>query len=130
MLAYVGNGPYCYANSAAMLLESGGEAVDPRLIEALTGVGLGAFWLTKSQTFFLSGRTSDPDVGVSPAFALLGFEVVEEVEADGSAMPIAALELQPLQGAVMLGPLDLANSRTIQPRVERTGSIALSSPLR
>ncbi len=33
---------YCYANSAAMLLSGIGEAVSPRLIEALTGVGLGA----------------------------------------------------------------------------------------
>lgn len=49
ILDYVGNGPYCYANSAAMLLESAGESIEPRLGEVLSGVGLGAFWLAESQ---------------------------------------------------------------------------------
>ena len=65
MLAYIGNGPYCYANSASMLLESAGESIEPRLIEVLSGVGLGACWIAESQTLFLSGWTSVPDVGVS-----------------------------------------------------------------
>ena len=64
MLAYIGNGPYCYANSAAMLLESAGVSVAPRLIEVLSGVGLAACWVAESQTLFLSGWTSTPDVGL------------------------------------------------------------------
>ena len=52
MLTYIGNGPYCYANSASMLLESAGEYVEPRLIEILSGVGLGACWIAESQTLF------------------------------------------------------------------------------
>ncbi|MCY3801982.1 MAG: hypothetical protein OXG46_10430 [Chloroflexi bacterium] len=28
MLTYVGDGPYCYANSGSMLLESAGESVE------------------------------------------------------------------------------------------------------
>ena len=107
MLTYLGNGPYCYANSAAMLLENAGEFVEPRLIEVLSGVGLGAFWLAESQTLFLSGWASPPDVGVSRSFGLLGFEVAEEAEADGSDMPIEALKLQLQEGPVMLGPLDM-----------------------
>ena len=106
MHTYIGNGPYCYANSASMLLESAGESVEPRLIEVLSGVGLGAWWLPESQTLFLSGCTA-PDTGVSQSFRLLGFEVVEEAEPDGAPMPLEELNLQLREGPVMLGPLDL-----------------------
>ena len=107
MLSYVGNGPYCYANSAAMLLESAGESVKPRVIEVLSGVGLGAIWVAESQTLFLSGLASAPDVGLSRSFGLLGFNVEEEAESDGVAIPIDALELQLDNGPVLLGPLDM-----------------------
>ncbi len=107
MQTYIGSGAYCYADSAAMLLESAGESVEPRLIEVLSGVGLGAFWIAKSQLLFLSGWTSAPDVGLSRAFELLGFEVAEEVEADGDPMPMEALEIQLRQGPALLGPLDM-----------------------
>ena len=107
MLGYIGNGPYCYANSAAMLLDSVGETVEPRLLEVLSGVGLGAFWLAESQTLFLSGWASMPDVGVSRAFGLLGFEVAEEAESDGAPMPAEALARQLDSGPVLLGPLDM-----------------------
>ena len=107
MLTYVGNGPYCYANSASMLLESAGESLEPRLIEVLSGVGLGASWVPESQTLFLSGWASVPDVGLSRSFGLLGFEVAEEAELDGAPMPVVALNLQLSEGPVMLGPLDM-----------------------
>ena len=107
MLTYIGNGPYCYANSASMLLESAGESIEPRLVEALSGVGLGAFWIPESQTLFLSGWTSVPDVGVSRSFGLLGFEVAEDAELDGDPMPVEALNLQLSEGPMMLGPLDM-----------------------
>ena len=107
MISYVGNGPYCYANSAAMLLESAGESVEPRVIEVLSGVGLGAFWVAESQTLFLSGLASAPDVGLSRSFGLLGFDVDEEAESDGDAIPIDALNLQLGKGPVLLGPLDM-----------------------
>ena len=106
MHTYIGNGPYCYANSASMLLESAGESIEPRLIEVLSGVGLGAWWLSASQTLFLSGWTV-PDTGVSQSFRLLGFEVAEEAEPDGAPMPLEVLHLQLREGPVMLGPLDL-----------------------
>ena len=106
MHTYIGNGPYCYANSASMLLESAGESIEPRLIEVLSGVGLGAWWLPESQTLFLSGCTA-PDTGVSQSFRLLGFEVVEAAEPDGAPMPLEELNLQLVEGPVMLGPLDL-----------------------
>ena len=105
--SYIGNGPYCYANSAAMLLESAGESVEPGVIEVLSGVGLGAFWVAESQTLFLSGLASEPDVGLSRSFELLGFDVAEEAESDGDVIPIDALKLQLGKGPVLLGPLDM-----------------------
>ena len=107
MLIYIGNGSYCYADSAAMLLESAGESIEPRIIEVLSGVGLGACWLVESQTLFLSGLGSEPDVGLTRSFGLLGFRVSEEAESDGSAMPIEALSLQLGEGPAILGPLDM-----------------------
>ena len=107
MLAYLGNAPYCYANSAAMLLESAGESVEPRVVEVLSGVGLGACWLAESQTLFLSGLGSEPDVGLTRSFGLLGFNVNEEAESDGDAMPVDALALQLSEGPAILGPLDM-----------------------
>ena len=71
------------------------------LIEVLSGVGLGAFWIPESQTLFLSGWASAPDVGVSRSFGLLGFEVAEDAELDGDPMPVEALNLQLSEGPVM-----------------------------
>ena len=107
MLGYIGNGAYCYANSGAMLLEGVGESIEPRTIEVLSGVGLGACWVAESQTLFLSGWASPPDVGVSRAFGLLGFQVAEEAESDGAPMPAHALARQLDEGPVVLGPLDM-----------------------
>lgn len=111
MQTYVGNGHYCWANSTAMLLESAEASIEPRLIEVLSGVGLGAFWLDGPSLLFLSGRASPPDIGVSRALELLGFGVQEAAEADGAALSIDALagllETGLAQGPVMLGPLDM-----------------------
>ena len=122
ILTCVGNGPYCYANSASMLLESAGESVEPRLIEVLSGVGLGAFWIPESQTLFLSGWASAPDVGVSRSFGLLGFEVAEDAELDGDPMPVEALNLQLSEGPVMLGPLDMGEL-SYQPSVRGANGV-------
>jgi hypothetical protein len=46
-----GNGAYCCANAASMLLSTIGEDVDPSLIEVLSGVGLGAFSFEQKNLF-------------------------------------------------------------------------------
>ena len=114
MYPYIGNSPYCYANSASMLLESTGVFVEPRLIEVLSGVGLGASWIAYSQTLFLGCWTSVPDVGVSRSFRSLGFQVAEEAESVGNPMPVDSLTLLLDEGPVMLGPLDMGEL-TYQP---------------
>ena len=83
------------------------ESLLKRIVEVLSGVGLGAFWVTESQKLFLSGIASAPDVGLSRSFGLLGFTVTEEVEPDGEPMPIEALNLQLGKGPEVLGPLDM-----------------------
>ena len=42
-MKYVGKAEYCFANSAAMLLDSIGETVCPEVIEVGCGIGLSAF---------------------------------------------------------------------------------------
>jgi NAD(P)-dependent dehydrogenase (short-subunit alcohol dehydrogenase family) len=71
---YVGNSHYCFANATAMLLASIGEHVSPSLIEALSGVGLGASWSDELGLIFFDA--SPPDVGISRALDLLGFSLV------------------------------------------------------
>lgn len=52
MSNYIGNGAYCYANSASMLLSSIGEKVDPSFLETIGGFSLGAF-RTQGDILFL-----------------------------------------------------------------------------
>src|SRR5947207_6249938 len=105
MVPYVGNSHYCYANTTAMLLGSIGEAVSPSLIEPLTGVGLGATWLPDEGIAFFGVVL--PDVGVSRALDLLGFDVEERSGADGDPMPLDDLRRGLADGPVALGPPDM-----------------------
>ena len=95
---------YCYANSAAMLLSAVGEEISPRMIEALSAVGLGAS--LKHLPFF--GELTTPDKGLSQALTLLGFEYDEDfVEAADSA-PFDRLATLVAKCPVILGPLDMS----------------------
>jgi len=97
---------YCYANSTAMLLASIGETVSPRLIEALSGVGLGAFQTPNGLPFF-SGFAGLPDKGISAALEMLGFSF-EETSCDQAELdPIDQLPALLERSAVILGPLDM-----------------------
>ena len=106
MIEYVGNAPYCYANSAAMLLKSIGEDIQPGKIEVLTGVGLGAIWQDDG-LFWLSNPYSPPDVGLSAALGILGFQFVEGSSEAPDPCPLEELEELLQTGPVVLGPLDM-----------------------
>ncbi|MGE0152668.1 MAG: hypothetical protein AB7R90_08610 [Reyranellaceae bacterium] len=97
---------YCYANSTAMLLDGIGERVSPRLIEALSGVGLGAFQTQDGLPFF-SGRCGLPDEGISAALALLGFACEEAASDAPEPDPLDRLPALLERGPVLLGPLDM-----------------------
>jgi hypothetical protein len=102
---------YCYANSAAMLLSSIGEDISPRLIEALSGVGLGAFFapapLSDGGLPFFSGLAGTPDTGVTRALRLLGFDV-EVAALQSSPAPFDMLAAVLTTGPAVLGPLDMS----------------------
>lgn len=91
---------YCYANSTAMLLSSVGEPVSPRLIEVLSGVGLGASF-NGPLPFF--GELQPPDRGIIMALDLLGLDVDEEASSEGALVPFERLR----SGPAIVGPLDM-----------------------
>ena len=98
---------YCYANSTAMLLSAGGEQISPRLIEVLSGVGLGAFISREGLPFF-SGRAGSPDVGISHALSTLGFAFTEQACEAPDAPPFDRLQKALATSPVAVGPLDMS----------------------
>ena len=104
---YIGNGPYCYANSAAMLLASHGFSLPAALIECLTAVGIGArWWLAEREIYF---SLVPPDVGLSAAFDRLGFSITERRGSASEPPPFDRLRDALAQGPVALGPLDMGH---------------------
>lgn len=108
MTRYLGNGAYCYANSASMLLSTIGEDVEPGFFEVMTGFALGAF-LSESNRIFFDSCSSSPDEGVNRAFDILGFHVQEKVKQDGALMPLDELREDLAVSPIMLGPLDMGH---------------------
>jgi hypothetical protein len=99
---------YCYANSTAMLLASVGEEISPRLVEVLSGVGLGAFQNRDGLPFF-SGLVGKPDSGISAALDMLGFAFSEAASDDAEPPPFERLEALLKDSAVIVGPLDMSH---------------------
>jgi hypothetical protein len=106
MIPYFGNADYCYANATAMLLAAGGENVAPSRIEALCGVGLGAFWIDGADLVFFSSLATSPDRGIAQALELLGFRFAEKWSQESAPPPLEALRADLAQGPALLGPLD------------------------
>ncbi|MFD9950344.1 hypothetical protein ACFWX0_56750, partial [Nonomuraea sp. NPDC059022] len=69
-IPYIGSGPYCYANSLAMIL--GEEAPAPAVIEVLTGSPYGV-QLIGGQLPLFDPFGWDPDQGLDAAIELLGW---------------------------------------------------------
>jgi hypothetical protein len=67
---YIGSGPYCYANSLAMML--GSAAPEPTVIEVLTGSPFGAELIGGVMPFF-DPLGWDPGIGLDAAIDLLGW---------------------------------------------------------
>jgi len=107
VIPYVGNGPYCYANATAMLLAAIGEHISPSRIEVLTGVGLGAFWLEDTKLIFFSNLGTAPDIGISKALELLGFNFTEKSSQESEPVPFEELRSDLAKSPAILGPLDM-----------------------
>ena len=100
---YIGSGPYCYANSLAMVL--GSEAPSPAVIEVLTGSPFGAELLGGTTPFF-DPLGWDPGIGLDTAIGLLGWTctcLTAGSEAEAAALLREARASRPL----LAGPLEL-----------------------
>ncbi|WP_433257504.1 hypothetical protein ACQPYK_20665 [Streptosporangium sp. CA-135522] len=102
-VTYVGSGPYCYANSLAMVL--GGEAPPTAVIEVLTGSPYGMQLIGGSLPLFDSFGW-DPEVGLDTAIGLLGWEC-ERVDGGTAAAALDRLRRACQDGPVLAGPLEL-----------------------
>jgi hypothetical protein len=103
---YIGNGAYCYANSASMLIKSVGEEISPSLLEVLSGVGIGVT-MYRNGSLFLNNNTVDPDTGISNAMKMLGFAFMESFQEKGAECPLDELKNVLLTSPAILGPVDM-----------------------
>ncbi|GAA3220507.1 hypothetical protein ACFO1B_17290 [Dactylosporangium siamense] len=102
-LAYVGNGPYCYANSFAMLLGSRGPST--AVIEVTTGGPFGMQLVGGTQPFF-DAYGWNPGIGCDRALAAIGWTSAVHHGGDaGDAL--ARLRSAASQGPVWVGPLEM-----------------------
>ncbi|MBK3594357.1 MULTISPECIES: hypothetical protein [Streptomyces] len=103
MTQYTGSGPYCYANSLAMVL--GDTAPPPAVIEVLTGSPFG-FELLGGTVPLFDPYGWDPDFGLDTAVALLG---VRCERTSGGTAEEAEERLRELsaRGPVLVGPVDM-----------------------
>lgn len=98
---YIGSGPYCYANSLAMVL--GDEAPPPSAIEVLTGAPFGATFLAGLPYFSPAGW--NPDLGLGPATAALGWACERTAGRNGTEA-VALLRAAVAAGPVLAGPVE------------------------
>ncbi|MFI7465046.1 hypothetical protein [Nonomuraea sp. NPDC049646] len=102
-VTYVGSGPYCYANSLAMVL--GGEAPPPAVIEVLTGSPYG-MQLIGGRLPLFDAFGWDPEIGIDAAIGLLGWEC-ERADGGTAAAALDRLRRACQDGPVVAGPLEL-----------------------
>lgn len=102
-VTYVGSGPYCYANSLAMIL--GGEAPPPAVIEVLTGSPYGMHLIGGRLPLF-NASGWDPLIGIDAAINLLGWEC-ETADGGTAEDAIDRLRRACQDGPVLAGPVDL-----------------------
>ncbi|MYW68787.1 hypothetical protein GTY65_32625 [Streptomyces sp. SID8379] len=103
MTHYIGSGPYCYANSLAMVL--GEAAPPPAVIEVLTGSPFG-FELIGGTLPLFDPYGWDPDLGLDAAVSLLGARCARTT---GGTAEEAEERLREAcaQGPVLVGPVDM-----------------------
>ncbi|MFH1472904.1 MAG: cysteine peptidase family C39 domain-containing protein, partial [bacterium] len=97
---------YCFSNSTAMLLSSVGEDISPRVLEVLSGVGLGAT-ISQGGLPLFSGLTGEPDNGITKALEILGFEFEERASEKPGSPPFDELEKVLKDSPAIIGPLDM-----------------------
>ena len=100
---YVGNGPYCFTNSLAMMLGAGAPPV--AVLETLTGSPFG-FQLLAGKLPLFDPLGWNPDLGLDQAIELLGYAAERTTHTDDHEA-LAELRNALEVGPVMAGPLDM-----------------------
>jgi len=109
---YTGSGPYCYANSFAMMF--GAQAPSTAVIEFATGSPFGMQLIGGTLPFF-DPYDWDPEAGFDGALAALGW--ISEVTTGGDAdAALARLKAALNVGPVWIGPVEMGHLRH-QPRM-------------
>jgi len=110
MIAYTGNGAYCYANSLHMCLRAARIDVlpDPGFLECLTIMPFGASYLRLGDgpAFFPSPPGVDPDSGLSTALKSMGW-ACEERHGGGADEALGGLREALKYGPALIGRLDM-----------------------
>lgn len=115
-LAYVGNGPYSYANSFAMLL--GQQAPSTAVIEVATGGPFG-MQLIGGSPVFLDAYGWNPEMGFDQAMSAIGWTSTVSKGGDaGDAL--ARLAAAATKGPVWVGPVEMGH---LHHQPEMTGPI-------
>lgn len=106
-LSYTGSGPYCYANSFAMMF--GPEAPSTAVIEVATASPFGMQLIGGTLPFF-DPYGWDPEAGFDEALAALGW--TSAVASGGSAdEALARLRNALTRGPVWIGPVEMGHLR-------------------
>jgi hypothetical protein len=117
-LPYVGSGPYCYANSFAMLL--GEQAPSTAVIEVATGGPFG-MQLIGGTTVFFNAYGWNPESGFDQALDAIGW--TSTVSRGGDAdEALARLREAAGTGPVWVGPLEMGH---LHHQPEMTGPIGV-----
>lgn len=113
---YVGNGPYCYANSFAMLL--GTRSPSTAVIEVTSGGPFG-MQLIGGKTVFFDAYGWTPELGCDRALTAIGW-TADKTSGGTEPEALERLRAAVTQGPVWVGPLEMGYLRH-QP--EMTGPI-------
>ena len=100
---YIGSGPYCYANSLAMVL--GPHAPDPSALEVLTGSPFGFEMLEGTLPLF-DPLGWEPDTGLDDAIARLGW-TCERHDGGGPDEAVDRLREASAAAPVLAGPVEM-----------------------
>lgn len=115
-LAYVGSGPYCYANSFAMLL--GEQAPSTAVIEVATGGPFGMQLIGGTLVFF-DAYGWNPEMGFDRALDAIGWASTVAKGGDADAA-LARLAAAAGTGPVWVGPVEMGH---LHHQPEMTGPI-------
>ncbi|MBO0868386.1 MAG: hypothetical protein J2P15_07455 [Micromonosporaceae bacterium] len=118
MYPYHGSGPYCFANSLAMVL--GSDAPPPSVIEVLTGSPFGLVLLGGQLPLF-NPYGWDPDIGLDDAIALLGWACHRQ-GAEDDEQALAMLHEAVKAGPVLAGPVEMGLLRQQPGMTEPVGA--------